>query len=355
MYSIRKNIIKNIIIDRDYLIFDNNISINLNSSGIDISLTTLSKIKNLSNLKGIDTVSEFYSEFFKSLNLKSSSSKLSKIIGPNKSKEYLEYLKKEIEDYSSIINSYHLDIFPIRKKCYENLADLYFENELVEKPIYEHSGVTGRTSIKKGFNFLTLKKDKRKHLSLKEEGYTLLEVDFKSCEPFFYLNSQGFKVEGDDVYLWLCNKYNIDVKERSAVKRGILSMIYGANENTISRLMNIKEKKIKEIKEDLGLFDLQKRLQKEFDENGFFLNYYGRPITSDNNLINYWIQSSTVDFCSLAFKEYSEKINVKPAYFVHDSMTFRIEKERIENIKSNTHISESFSNISIPVEYSSIV
>jgi len=118
--------------------------------------------------------------------------------------------------------------------------------------------------------------------------------------------------------------------------------------------MNIGESKINKIKEELGIHDLKSRLEKEFKENGFVLNYYGRPITSDNNLVNYWIQSSTVDYCSLAFLEYYTQNDYKPAYFIHDSMTLIVPNNRIQDIKNIKSIRESLSKIEIPVEYSII-
>ena len=57
--------------------------------------------------------------------------------------------------------------------------------------------------------------------------------------------------------------------------------------------------------------NLFEKLDKEYDSKNFILNYYGRPITSNNNLVNYWIQSSAVDFCSLAFYDFFK--NMLPA------------------------------------------
>ena len=144
------------------------------------------------------------------------------------------------------------------------------------------------------------------------------------------------------------------MNNRDRTKKGILSMIYGANDSTISRIMNISETKINKIKKDLGIYDLKNRLEKEYDENGFVLNYYGRPITSNNNLVNYWIQSSTVDYCSLAFLEYYSSNKFKPAYFIHDSMTIEVPANRISEVKKLTTLKESISQIKIPVEYSVI-
>jgi len=318
-------------------------------SSIFLDIGSLSSIRRLSNLESIKTINEYYPHL-KILNM-TGSLDYQTIIGNKKSKEYNTYLKDRIEDSLRLITSYHTDIFPIRRKCYQNLNSVLLDNKVLETPQYNHSGVTGRTSITSGFNFLTLKKEKRKYLKPLSNN-VLVEVDFKSCEPFFYLKSNNFDLSKErDVYHWIASNYNVDMTSRDKFKRGILSILYGANEYTTSKVMQTKVNNVKRIKEELGINDLKSRLEKEYHENKFILNYYGRPITSDNNLVNYWIQSSTVDFCSLAFYYFCKENNVTPSFFIHDSMTFEIEKERLEDIIAIKEISDPKSNISIPVEF----
>lgn len=343
--------IKKIVIDERYSINSSQYEIRLREDGKTITLNLLSHIKVLANLDPIKTVIEYFELFFRELNIVESNINFKMMLGNKKCKEYLNYIKKEINDNIKLISSYHFNIFPIRLSTYKNLADVYIDGTILEKPIYDHTGVTGRTSIKQGFNFLTLKKEKRKDIFINNKNQNLVEVDFKSCEPFFYLLATNNQVEGSDVYSWIKNQYNIKVENRDVLKRGILSMIYGANESTISRIMNISQNKVKQIKEDMGINALKSRLEKEFNKNGFVRNYYGRPITSDNNLVNYWIQSSTVDFCSLSFKSFCDNNKVQPAYFIHDSMTFVCDKNKTSELLRQDQISDPVSKIKIPVEY----
>ncbi len=318
-------------------------------SNIFLDIRSLSSIRQLSNLEPIKPINDYYPQL-KILNI-TGSLNYQTMIGSKKSQEYNRYLKCKIEDSLKLVTSYHTDIFPIRNKCYQNLNTVSLDDKVLEVPKYNHAGVTGRTSITKGFNFLTLKKDKRKNLkSLNNK--VLVEVDFKSCEPFFYLKSNGFDMSGErDVYHWIASNYNVNIKSRDKFKRGILSILYGANEYTTSKVMQTDANTVKRIKEELGINDLKTRLEKEYHENNFVLNYYGRPITSDNNLVNYWIQSSTVDFCSLAFYYFCKENNVTPSFFIHDSMSFEVEKERLNKIMSISNIVDPKSNISIPVEF----
>ena len=306
----------------------------------------------LSNLESIDTITDYYPDLKFLNNTGSLNYKI--LLGNKKSKEYSLYLKDKIKESLKLITSYHTEIFPIRKKCYQNLTPVILNNQQLEIPVYSHSGITGRTKIISGYNFLTMKKDKRRLIKSVSGNY-LVEVDFKSCEPFFYLLSNSFQLNHvKDVYTWIAKKYNVKIKSRDKFKRGILSMLYGANEYTISKVMQIKESEVKKIKKELGIDCLNDRLKKEYDENGFILNYYGRPITSNNNLVNYWIQSSAVDFCSLAFFDFYKKYNLKPCFFIHDSMTFEIEKNSFEKIKNISTIKEPKTNIDIPVEFNVI-
>ena len=333
-YSITGNC-KNVMIDKD-----SNIILNINS---------LSSIRKLSNLEKIKSIEEYFCEL-NILNI-TGSVHYRTLLGNKKSKEYNSYLKNKIEETLKLITNYHTEIFPVRKSCYVNLNQVMLDNKSLEMPVYNHAWITGRTSITSGFNFLTMKKDKRKLLK-SSNGNALVEVDFKSCEPFFYLKSNNYNLDLEkDVYQWISSNYGVDMKSRDKFKRGILSILYGANEYTTSKVMQIDQSTVKRIKNELGIYKLKQRLEEEYANKNLIFNYYGRPITSDNNLVNYWIQSSTVDFCSLAFNDFCITNNLRPSFFIHDSMTFEVEKERLEDIISYDEIKDPVSNISIPVEF----
>ena len=350
---IKKTNIGSIDIDSEYSICGNIFTLSINDSTEVISCESLSDIRLLANLDKIKTVTEYYSSFFNSLNY-SGLINYTVLLGKKKSKKYLLYLNAMINETLPMITTYHTEIFPRRLECYKNLTQVKLRNSILMTPKYIHSGVTGRTSIKEGFNFLTMKKNERKHIKPLDSNHDLYEVDFKSCEPFFFLKSVGKSIDSRDVYSWLKNKYNIGIDDRDKIKRGILSMIYGANIATTSRIMKISQSKVSNIKDDMGITLLSDRLEKEYKEFGFIKNYYGRPITSNNNLVNYWIQSSTVDFCSLAFLEFYKNNSIEPCFFIHDSMTFQVKKEKIEKILKIDGLLDSLSGIKIPVEFSKI-
>lgn len=346
-------LINTVNINKQYSIRNNSFLVNINKqNSLTINCSTLSNIRLLANLEEIKTVRSYFVNVFETLNT-SGSVDYSLILGKKKSKEYMNYLKESIEETLPLVTNYHTEVFPNRLRCYSNLKPVMFQGNVLEVPKYSHAGVTGRTSIKSGYNFLTMKKEQRSSITPTSKDLDLYEVDFKSCEPFFFLKSTGKTVDDIDVYEWLKKKYDIKINNRDKIKRGILSIIYGANVKTTSRIMRIKESKVNEIKDSMGVTSLNKKLRAEFDKNGFIKNYYGRPITSDNNLVNYWIQSSTVDFCSLAFLNFYNCYEIEPCFFIHDSMTFQAKKDYTCFLNAKS-LKDNISGIEIPVEFSKI-
>ena len=91
-------------------------------------------------------------------------------------------------------------------------------------------------------------------------------------------------------------------------------------------------------------------LKEEFSKSGVIYNLYGRPIYSDKSILNKWIQSSAVDYCSLAFLNLIEENNLKPCFFVHDDMVVSCSEESYQRLIDIKYTSEHFSNINLPVE-----
>lgn len=345
-----KPTIKNIIIDHDYSLSGNSLSISKNESGLNVNISVLNKIRNISNMNSILDVLSYFPFLEKDLKLNSIKNiPVSKILGSIRSKEYINYLQSEIENTVAYLTNYHTNIYTKRINTYLNLHSVKLGDTILERPDYNHYGITGRTSILNGYNFLTLKKEERKNLRSTYENEFLVEIDFKSCEPFFYALSQGLEVSSSDVYQWLKDDLSITI-EREKFKRAVLSIIYGAKDNTVKSVSGLNQNDIKKIKEKLNIEKFSQSLEKEFSDNGFILNYYGRPILSNNNLVNYWIQSSAVDFCSLTFGDFIDKKKIKPCFFVHDSMTFSISEKDFKEIKDIAYLIDPISNIKIPVK-----
>jgi hypothetical protein len=217
-------------------------------------------------------------------------------------------------------------------------------------PVYDHNTVTGRMKITAGTNFLVMKSEKRKELRHSNPDFCLYEIDFNSCEPFFFLNYLKVDLKGvNDIYSYLMKKFSLEMP-RIKFKRFLLSLMYGADETMISKLSKIKMQKIKNIKKELKIDVFSTKLFKEYEKKGYIENFYNRPLLSKNNLINHWIQSSTADYCCLAFNEYLDaNKNISLHGIIHDAIIVSSKDDICV-----THLKDSISGIKIPVSIKKI-
>lgn len=308
-----------------------------------LSLNEINEINRLLNLKQIKNKKQYFDKLLTSLN--ASKQDANRLINVKNKNIYLKYLKEEIEKSKNYITRYFFETLPLRLELFEKIITL----ENCKPTIYDHNTTTGRLKVIGGTNFLTMKSEDRNRLKHKDDKKIIQEIDFKSCEPNFYLKSKGIEFKGTDVYNFLMKKLNIEC-ERSSFKRGVLSIIYGANEITVSKISKIPVKKIKEIKQIFDIDNFSNSLEKEYKEKGYIENYYGRPLFSKNNLVNHWIQSSAADYCCLAFREYLNKnTSIELHGVIHDAIIV----SDYQKIDINT-IKESISNIEIPVSIKSL-
>jgi len=326
--------------------------ISLGKEGIEVSIEDLNFLRELSQFDRIKTLSEVNHKISDTLNLKENDSvKWKYLLGENLCKEYTRSLLNDINFTKEVLTTYHTEVFKNRKKLYHNLVPIQdCEGNLLEVPKYSHTGISGRTSIKEGFNYLTSSKEFRKGCKSLTEGNLLVSIDFKACEPNLYLRAIGKNIKNSDVYNYLMEELNIKVEGREKLKRGILSVLYGASDDTANRILGGDKKTLNKIKEFFEIEKWERELQRDFDEKGFIFNMYGRPIFSDKSILNKWIQSSAVDFCSLSFLDFVNDHNLKVAYLVHDDMVIDCTLEEFEKIKKVMNLTDSKTNISLPVE-----
>tara|TARA_R110001583_G_scaffold3476_2_gene22234 strand:+ start:144 stop:1175 length:1032 start_codon:yes stop_codon:yes gene_type:complete len=312
---------------------------------LSLSINTVNAILATLQLDKIKSVCEYFEKIHASLNMQSVD--WTKFLPYNQKLKYSTYLKEAISRNEKYVTNYFYDTFPKRLSLFRNMHVL---NKGDEMPVYKHSNVTGRLSMEKGINYLTMKKEHKKLLRSPFKDHKIVELDFKSCEPNLYARYFNLVPEGTkDIYLYLANEIGIDIDDRAKLKRIVLSILYGANERAISKIANISISKVKEVKRMLNVSDFESMLKKEFDEKGYIENMFGRPILSDSNLVNYWIQSSAVDFCCLSFLNFLKKYpNFKLHAVIHDAILFSIPDKDVELL---SHVKElGTNNLFIPVE-----
>lgn len=320
-----------------------NQSIFLNSE-INISINDINTVCDTIGIEKIKSIDEYYFNIATALKTSSVKNCLSY---KNKNK-YLKYLKSEL-----VKKRYHTEYFnkvlPAKTAFLEKMIPLYYEGKVTEKPIYKNSIKTGRQSIVSGFNFLTLKKELRKNLKT-VKNHTLFEIDFISCEPNFYFHSVlGKDIDSKNIYEYIAKKFSLNV-DINKFKNGLIAMLYGAADNTITKISGVKKEKIKLIKEYMEVEKFKNNIENEFDNNSMFLNFYKRPILEISNPVNYWIQSSVADYCCLAFDQMLNKNKyLKIHAFIHDAIIVSCPDERIKDLLSIDLIQENISNIVLPV------
>ena len=270
LYNFKKVNISNLIIESQFDYQSREKKVKLSEEGSDFSVSELNEIRELSEVDHIKNLFEVNAKLCNVLNLNFQDQvRWDYLIGKEKCKSYTDEFLREINFTRQTLTTYHTEVLPQRKMLYEDLSKvLDSEGVELETPIYNHSGVSGRTSITSGFNFLTSSKDFRKSCRSSIKDNNLISIDFKSCEPNLYLRAIGKNIKNPDVYDYLMSELNIRVESRESLKRGILAVLYGASDDTAGRILGGDKKILDKIKSFFEIEEKTEQLQKEFDNAG---------------------------------------------------------------------------------------
>ena len=332
----------NIIVEKKYSITNNQYLINLNSKKTK-SIDYFNVICDALQIDKFKTVKDYFS-FLSLINCEKN---YSLFLSNKNKKEYMFYLKNKIKSIQKYNTDYFEKIYPVRYDLLSNLKTL----DKCEKPVYEHTSATGRSKIVSGTNFMTMKKEKRKELSFGKNK--LFEVDFNSCEPYFYLlANKKIKSNVIDVYAEIENNLNIKSKKRKQLKNAIISVMYGAQYNTVKNISNFSKKEYSDLLNYLDIEKFSFGLCKEIDEKGYITNFYNRPVIVNNKrvAVNYWVQSSVADFCYLAFNNFINSHDLNFHAIIHDAIICSTAKN-ILSAGEIRYLTCPVSNFKIPVSF----
>jgi len=208
-----------------------------------------------------------------------------------------------------------------------------------ERSIYSFSNtVTGRMTIKKGPNILTLKKEDRNILKSRFKNGKLIEIDLQSAEPRVALSMFDKHIDGD-IYSEIIKSLGMNIT-RDISKIATISALYGASHHALSsHVSNSSDamKIIDSVKEYFGVRHLEKMIIDQHSENSYITNTHGRKIFSESASVNHLIQSSTVDVAFDVFeliigKIKELKIDAVPVYIIHDAIIFDAREKDLEKI-----------------------
>jgi hypothetical protein len=338
----------NIVIKDNYNFFKEPISLK-DSDSPELSVQTVNAILGVLKKEKIKSINEYFVNVFNSMN--KNKIEWSLFLSNKRKKEYETYLKNRLFNSKPFLTKYFYTYFPERLALFKKIHPL----DASKPAIYKHSSITGRLSIEKGINYLTMKKSIRNNLKSPFEDHSLYELDFKSCEPNLYCRTFNLLPEdADDIYVYIAKEIKELKVDRDKLKRVILSILYGANERSVSRFSGIPKKKIEKIKAMLKVNTFKNKLEQEFLQQGYIENMFTRPIINNTNLVNYWIQSSAADYCCLAFnKFFKENKNYKLHAVIHDAAIFSIPNSSIDKLIAIKSL--KYQSLVIPVKINKVI
>jgi len=283
---------------------------------------------------------------------------------------YFNNILKSREESLNTLTKYYLDEPEVEKilstetnKSINSTIKAFYEsNDRIVK--YDNFGSkTGRLTIKNNLNILTLKKEYRKIFksSFGENG-SLISIDFSSLELRLLLLEAERYIKNIDIYQKISDSLK-GILDREQVKKLLISFIYGASNEKLASIceadINLINKIVDSLKRNLNIDNLLNKIKSNI-KNNKIENKFGRLIKLDNEfnddglILNYYIQSLGADFSLITFYDFikSTNIEIKPVFFIHDSLIFDIENKNIEYLNSIQHLHSSLYNIDFPVKLS---
>ena len=202
--------------------------------------------------------------------------------------------------------------------------------------------------IVEGKNYLTLKKKERANINISENNI-LVEIDVKSCEPAL-LHAVLYNETPNDIY----SIFSSEGIPRQKVKIAVISSIYGSTISRVKKISGLSESNIRKIHDHFQLSKIKNNIVKEYQSQGFFYNMYGRPIYEISSPVNYWLQSSSADYCCLAFLDLVNRVNLNVVACIHDAILVEVSKEQYGFLSKVSRIFDPLSNIYLRVEHTKI-
>ena len=184
------------------------------------------------------------------------------LIGSNNLNKQIVEFKENIKKLKNRNLSYYRFLAK-RNKLSELISTSLYNDESYNKPVYNHSStVTGRSVIKKGLNFLTMKKNLRNNLSSRFVKGKIVELDIVSLEPRVLSKIMNVS-QVDDYYSYVAKNVVNSESDRGKIKLGLLAIMYGAGTSTVKKLSGLNNVQIEKIREYFKINELQCNLKKE--------------------------------------------------------------------------------------------
>ena len=210
--------------------------------------------------------------------------------------------------------------------------------------VYDRFGtVTGRLTVESGPNVLLLKKEYRNIIKSSFSSGSVVYLDFSSLEARVLLYESGGSCDGRDLYTSIAEK--IGNVSRDAVKLAVLSELYGSSKNSLALTLGLSDSNLREfikrVGEVINTKALLVSLKKQYSENGYIRNKFGRKLEvsrpQDNIFINYYAQSTGVDVAMLGFNQVVNALGtdgVRPLFVLHDALILDVREDRLPDVEA---------------------
>jgi len=272
---------------------------------------------------------------------------------------HIDHVKKIVdqinEAISSLDESYYRDTWVPETAIFDRLNPAYIDealwrewmlrevgNKHVIKTFKPTDGVarhveynrfgtrTGRLTVARGPNILTLRKDARNIVKSRYPFGSVAMYDFSALEVRLVLYEAGYRCDDVDLYGFLRDELYKGKVERDAIKQAVISELYGQNKFALGDNLGIGGKVldrfVRKIKTYFQFDNLKKRTKDGYVSTGYVTNRYGRHITIDEPLdhiiFNSYVQSTGVDVTLLGFEELCKRLpeGCVPLYLLHDAL-----------------------------------
>lgn len=209
------------------------------------------------------------------------------------------------------------------------------ESGFAKKIIYDRtSTITGRMVVTDGPRILTLSKQYKDIITSRYSGGKIMSADYRAIEPRIILGLINKKTP-DDLYGFISSEVVNNLLSQTQAKLAIISILYGASPNTISKLLSLEKEKTKficsKITDFFQISKLENELITELEKNNFILSKFGKHlfIEDQRKIINLYTQSSAVDGVLNGFSkclDFIRKNNllIHPIALIHDNILFDI-------------------------------
>ena len=218
-------------------------------------------------------------------------------------------------------------------------------------PVYDRfSTRTGRLTITEGPNILVLKKGARRIIQSSFEGGAICYLDFRALEARIVLAEAGRYSSAEDMYAEMAEGLFGGRLSRDAVKTAVIAELYGISRASLRLRLGVDDRTLDSfigtIRSHFGLEELQKRLEKEYEETGGKINNrFGRPLQippgHKNLLINTYAQSTGVDVSMLGFDSVIRSLGpegIRPLFVLHDAIILDVRNDRLHEVSSMKHV-----------------